>query len=58
MRRARASLKMIENTIEAGQKRGLTATSVSHYPDGRSVVHFGDSADAPQIKATSSWSDI
>ena len=32
----------IEAIIKAGQNRGLTATSVSQYPDGRTVVEFGD----------------
>lgn len=40
-RRIVASEKRIADAIAAGQKRGLTATKVLHYPDGTTEVQFG-----------------
>lgn len=36
----------IEATIEAGQRRGLTPSSVEMYPDGKVVIHFGEQTSA------------
>lgn len=57
-RRVRASLTHMEATIAAGQNRGLTPTHISHYPDGRTVVHFGDDVNAEVNPRQTGWEDI
>lgn len=52
------SLNRIEGIIAAGQRRGLTATSVSHYPDGQCVIHFGGSPVATQTQTNIGWEDV
>lgn len=57
-RRVVASISRIEGTITAGQRQGLTATSVSHYPDGRVVVHFGEPVEQEATIQDTGWEDI
>jgi hypothetical protein len=57
MRRIVVSAGRIEQTIAAGQKRGLTATGVRHYADGTVTVHFGGGVNVKAItqKKPSGW---
>ena len=50
MRRITVTPVRIEQTIAAGQQRGLKATGVSHYADGTVTVHFGDTSNVKAIK--------
>lgn len=52
-RHIRLTPEEIEDIIAAGQRRGLTTTSVVHFPDGRCEVRFGGE-DSP-CATNSSW---